>query len=423
MVGLCCAGPTSLTDMLGDKEGGSIWALLVAGSNTWMNYRHQADVCHAYQVLHSHGVPDDHIVVMMYDDIAQSEDNPTPGVIINHRNGTNVYTGVPHDYTKEDVNPSNFIKILTGQNMTGTGSGKTIKSGPDDFLFVYFADHGSTGVIAFPEKMLTAKRWNDAILRMHKNRQYKQMVIYLEACESGSMFDGIIPNDINVYVTTAANSRESSYACYLDLHLGTYLGDCYSVNWMEDVDQVGTKETLKSQYETVKARTTTSHVKQYGDRDLNSEKLKKFMGSENTDTEIPPVMMPESTMSDAVPSGDVPLSVLAHQIFNTPNEWDKREYEQRLMQELQLRENVRQTVETIVHRLVESENVDSILHKTSSPRDFDCLETVLERFSSQCFNIPKVDYAMRHVYVLVNLCEYAVSPDKIMESIDDTCGI
>lgn len=42
-----------------------------------------------------------------------------------------------------------------------------------------------------------------------------------------------------VYVTTAANSRESSYACYLDLHLGTYLGDCYSVNWMEDVDQVG----------------------------------------------------------------------------------------------------------------------------------------------------------------------------------------
>lgn len=47
-------------------------------------------------------------------------------------------------------------------------------------------------------------------------------------------------------------------------------------------------------------------------------------------------MMPESTMSDAVPSGDVPLSVLAHQIFNTPNEWDKREYEQRLMQELQV---------------------------------------------------------------------------------------
>lgn len=48
------------------------WALLVAGSNGWFNYRHQADVCHAYQVLHNHGIPDSNIVVMMFDDIAQS---------------------------------------------------------------------------------------------------------------------------------------------------------------------------------------------------------------------------------------------------------------------------------------------------------------------------------------------------------------
>ena len=37
------AGPaTSLQEMLKSKEdAGSIWALLVAGSNSWMNYRHQ----------------------------------------------------------------------------------------------------------------------------------------------------------------------------------------------------------------------------------------------------------------------------------------------------------------------------------------------------------------------------------------------
>lgn len=46
------------------------WAVLVAGSRDWVNYRHQADVCHAYQVLHKHGIPDSNIVVMMYDDIA-----------------------------------------------------------------------------------------------------------------------------------------------------------------------------------------------------------------------------------------------------------------------------------------------------------------------------------------------------------------
>ena len=40
----CQAGPSAskLRGMLADKEeAGSIWALLVAGSNTWMNYRHQ----------------------------------------------------------------------------------------------------------------------------------------------------------------------------------------------------------------------------------------------------------------------------------------------------------------------------------------------------------------------------------------------
>lgn len=42
-----------------------------------------------------------------------------------------------------------------------------------------------------------------------------------------------------MYATTAANSHESSYACYYDEKRQTYLGDWYSVNWMEDSDVVG----------------------------------------------------------------------------------------------------------------------------------------------------------------------------------------
>ena len=37
-----------------------------------------------------------------------------------------------------------------------------------------------------------------------------------------------------------------------------------------------------------------------------------------------------------MPSGDVPLSILTHKIFKIQNEWDKREYEQKLMHELQV---------------------------------------------------------------------------------------
>lgn len=48
------------------------YAVLVAGSSGYANYRHQSDVCHAYQILHKNGIPDSNIVVMMYDDIAHS---------------------------------------------------------------------------------------------------------------------------------------------------------------------------------------------------------------------------------------------------------------------------------------------------------------------------------------------------------------
>ena len=94
-------------------QDGSLWVFLVAGSNGWYNYRHQADVCHAYQIVHDHGVPDDHIIVMMYDDIAYNIENPTPGKIINHPNGTDVYHGVPKDYVCGSVRPDIFLQVCS----------------------------------------------------------------------------------------------------------------------------------------------------------------------------------------------------------------------------------------------------------------------------------------------------------------------
>jgi legumain len=79
----------------GDSTIGKKWALLVAGSNTYDNYRHQADICHAYQILKRGGLKDENIIVFMYDDIAYNPKNPRPGVLINHPNGANVYDGVP----------------------------------------------------------------------------------------------------------------------------------------------------------------------------------------------------------------------------------------------------------------------------------------------------------------------------------------
>lgn len=79
---------------------GKLWALLVAGSNGYTNYRHQvgkcwdfffcwtshipvvtqyfeilqADICHAYQIFRHNNVPAENIITMMYDDIANNSE-------------------------------------------------------------------------------------------------------------------------------------------------------------------------------------------------------------------------------------------------------------------------------------------------------------------------------------------------------------
>jgi len=72
---------------------------------------------------------------------------------------------------------------------------------------------------------------------------YKEMVIYIEACESGSMFENILENDLNIYAVSAANAHESSWGTYCGndavvngKNIGSCLGDLFSVSWMEDTE-------------------------------------------------------------------------------------------------------------------------------------------------------------------------------------------
>jgi legumain len=80
---------------------------------------------------------------------------------------------------------------------------------------------------------------------------YKELVFYLEACESGSMFENL-PDNIKIVASTAANAQESSWGTYCPPNdmvngksLNSCLGDLYSINWMEDSDVADMfKETL-----------------------------------------------------------------------------------------------------------------------------------------------------------------------------------
>ncbi|XP_032764165.1 legumain isoform X2 [Rattus rattus] len=406
------------------EDGGKHWVVIVAGSNGWYNYRHQADACHAYQIIHRNGIPDEQIIVMMYDDIANNEENPTPGVVINRPNGTDVYKGVPKDYTGEDVTPENFLAVLRGDEeaVKGKGSGKVLKSGPRDHVFVYFTDHGATGILVFPNEDLHVKDLNKTICYMYEHKMYQKMVFYIEACESGSMMNHL-PDDIDVYATTAANPNESSYACYYDEERSTYLGDWYSVNWMEDSDVEDlTKETLHKQYHLVKSHTNTSHVMQYGNKSISTMKVMQFQGMKHRASS--PISLPPVTHLDLTPSPDVPLTILKRKLLRTNNMKESQVLIGQIQHLLDARHIIEKSVQKIVSLLAGfGETAQKHLSERAMLTAHDCHQEAVTHFRTHCFNWHSVTYehALRYLYVLANLCEKPYPIDRIKMAMDKVC--
>ena len=382
---------------------GNIWAVLVAGSNGYYNYRHQSDVCHAYQVLKSHGVPDERIVVLMYDDIAHSPENPTPGIIVNHPNGSDVYAGVPKDFTGEDVTPENFLKVLAGDSELKKNGKKVLESGEDDHVFIFFSDHGASGLIAFPNSVLEARELNKGLKQMHEANRYKELVIYIEACEAGSMFAGLLPKDIGIFAVTASDASESSYATYWDEKRAAYLGDEFSVNWLEDSDAHPdlSKRTLQQQFEAVKDRTEQSHVTLYGDASLGKLALSEFQG----DQVAPKVenRFRRYRHADSVRSEDVPLIVAQKQAAAHP---ENEHLQAKFQTMLAARAYVNSSRTLIGRKLIEAFGFsEDILYKRSVLTQHECYETLFKSFDENCFDVSTHSYALRSLPLLVNVCE------------------
>ncbi|MBA0785898.1 hypothetical protein Gotri_028095, partial [Gossypium trilobum] len=109
--------------------------------------------------------------------------------------------------------------------LTG-GSGKVINSGPNDRIFIYYSDHGGPGTLGMPDKS-------------H---------LYADQLIQGSMLEGLLPQGLNFYATTAANKEEGI---------------------------AGQPIVLEA-----KKRTTKSHVMQYGDvQQLSNDYLSLYFGA------------------------------------------------------------------------------------------------------------------------------------------------
>ncbi|KAI4311337.1 hypothetical protein MLD38_036242 [Melastoma candidum] len=424
---------------------GTKWAVLVAGSSGYWNFRHQADVCHAYQILKKNGLKDENIIVFMYDDIANNEENPTPGIIINKPGGPNVYKGVPKDYTGDSATAANLYAVLLGNKTAlSGGSGKVLNSGPNDNVFIYYSDHGGPGVIEMPDgDDVNAKDLVEVLKTMARKKSFKNMVIYVEACESGSLFDGILPSNINIYATTAANPEENSYGCYCpgdsDDHpdvrkYGTCLGDLYSVSWMEDCDAKDLRtETLKQQYDLVKKRTTLSHVMQYGDTGLTSDFVSSYLGDSPQKVFSRIDLIHEAASSLPATSGlaisqrDADMIYYQHKVKYAPaGSVESVEAQKRLSTEISRRQKEDRNVNHIV-KLLSGDSKSLLDFETVRPAgqalvdDWDCFKSLVNTYKQRCGRLST--YGKKYTRVLANLCNAGVKTEQFDRAALQACSV
>ncbi|XP_028804377.1 legumain isoform X1 [Neltuma alba] len=437
------------SETAGEAEGdrwsdeGTRWAVLVAGSSGYANYRHQADVCHAYQILRKGGVREENIVVFMYDDIADSGFNPRPGLIINHPYGPDVYAGVPKDYTGENVTSENLYAVILGdKTKLKGGSGKVIDSKPNDRIFIYYTDHGGPGVLGMPNRpYVYAMDFIEVLQRKHASGGYREMVIYVEACESGSIFEGIMPRDINVYVTTASNAQELSFGTYCPgmdppppPDYLTCLGDLFSVAWMEDAESHNLKaETLQQQYQTVKKRTSNfdnhafgSHVMEYGDTNIKSDKLFLFLGFDPASVNFPPYNFKLQPSMQVITQRDADLLFL-WQMYNRSKHEPERKTEmlKQIKDTEKHRRHIDESVKLVGILLYGPGKGSSVLDHVRGPGlalvdDWTCLKEMVRVFETECGSLTQ--YGMKHMRAFANICNSGISAASVEEACREACG-
>ncbi|VVC37948.1 Hypothetical protein CINCED_3A012616 [Cinara cedri] len=369
-------------------------------------------------------IPKKNIITMMYDDIAYNPNNPTPGVIINQPNGTNVYEGVEIDYKGDDVTPAHFLKIILGdkEGMKSVGTGRVVEGGAWDTIFINFADHGGSGVLCFPNGYLYADQLNDALNTAFETARYKKMLLYIEACESGSIFEGILSDDMNILAVTAAGPRENSWGCYCYSESGDYatcLGDLFSVTWMEDIDKtffdsIMRKKSIFNDYNEIRQHVTLSNIMVYGDFDIGYEKLSTFIGYQKK-IDKPSVMSLSKTIQNkmTVSSHDVSKCTMEYALASKKLTNLRK---QELQIELQKNDEMRFVIDNVFREIYLSvvklrPKIMSDIGTFDKPEFlklsldmFPCYRSIVNKINENCFLVSQNSYVLKRLRIISNLC-------------------
>lgn len=236
------------------------WAVVISTSDTWANYRHQADALAMYQLLKRHGYDDDHIILIMEDNIAYNSHNLYPGIVRTSPDGENLYVNVKVDYNLSELDLNGFYDIMTGD--TSKGLPTVLPSGKNDNVIVFWTGHGAHNRLIWgSSEEIWSWQIKDMVEAMNKENRYRKLMFVMDACYSGSIGEACtgIPG---VLFITAANSNEPSKADMRDPEMGIWLSNGFTRVFQETID-TNPSISLRDLYYTLARHTVGSHSTVY----------------------------------------------------------------------------------------------------------------------------------------------------------------
>ena len=382
------------------------WAVIIGGSDGYGNYRHQANIAHQYHQYLDYGVKPEHIIVFDWDDAARSERNPFPGKLYNlpGDDARDYYEGLVIDYRQDEITKQAVFNCLLGIE---DGSGKKVlKSTSEDRVFINYYDHGSPNYICLINERIKKDELQDVLKQMHEKKMYKELVFYLEACDSATMMEGF-PDDLNIYVVTSTDAAVSGWACFCppeDIVHGKHIGACLSEEfgyaYMKDMDENGGKDTFAEQFEYIYNSMSKSKPKQWADMSFNNETLAEFFGVNKKIVSPSQLVNKPNVFWD---TRDNNLLFLANQLARTDISSEvRKEIMKEYSEEVAIRDKVDGLFKNLVSRTVGLDRWDEMMKPVSRVNNPHCYYDAVDTIDQL---IPMNDYELKFFTILSNLCD------------------
>ena len=215
------------------------YAVLVQGSDGFINYRHQADVLSVYQALRRGGFDDDHIILITDATMAAQSRNPQPGTVRNAPGGPDLLGGTDQlpkavvDYDSRDLSARDIADILMGRASSRLPI--VLPQGEGHNVLFFWSGHGSSqsqgGADEFVWRDTRAGQGFTAELLRQTAEQmkFRKLCIAAEPCYGECVIRAIegIPG---VLAMSGASAAEQSWADHWSDEARIWMCDRFSLN-------------------------------------------------------------------------------------------------------------------------------------------------------------------------------------------------